>query len=79
VKWCCTAFKAAVESGTDSEGFGSLFWWNAKWVVGSGMPQPRYCPWCGQPIVSLANCDHVRRTRGTMGEFCVLCHEQTAK
>jgi hypothetical protein len=47
----CEAFKKAQQLGTDNEGQGPLFWaLEGKMQVGSGVPPPKYCPWCGKTL-----------------------------
>lgn len=37
--------------GTDGEGYGALIhWWDDIWMIGSGLPAPRHCPWCGSEL-----------------------------
>ena len=51
--FCCSEFKKARKSGTDSEGYGALIWCHPKtwdYTVGCGLEPITYCPWCGIQI-----------------------------
>ena len=47
VEVCCKSFAHALNSGTDSEGYGPLIMesWD-KWTIGS-VGEFGYCPFCG--------------------------------
>lgn len=48
---CCGSMKAAQQLGTDNEGYGPLFDVHCNVAqVGSTLPAPEYCPWCGKTI-----------------------------
>lgn len=47
----CDAFKKALESGSDNEGYAELFiYFEGAWTLGDGLPTPVFCPWCGKPL-----------------------------
>lgn len=50
---CCDGFAHALQSGTDSEGYSSLTWIDhaLNWRFCSSLPDPCYCPWCGERTV----------------------------
>ena len=52
---CCAAWGAAMEDGSDYEGYYPAIWWRQlgdgnKYVVGSKMPDIKFCPWCGVEV-----------------------------
>ena len=39
-----------MQGGTDNEGYGALIYIlneDLEWAIGSGLPRPFHCPWCG--------------------------------
>lgn len=50
---CCPDFIAAVQDGTDNEGYGPLLAFMLEddplsgWCCGTRLPRVRFCPWCG--------------------------------
>lgn len=50
-EFCCDAFKKADMHNTDNEGYGPLFEFDeGEWRVGSKLPAPIFCPWCGKRL-----------------------------
>ena len=53
-KHCCKDFEAALEEGTDSEGFGSeihpAILDKTAYSIGSGLKPIKFCPWCGSKV-----------------------------
>ena len=57
--FCCAAYKkAAIEFGTDNEGYGRLIrnydsGEFPRWI-GYDLPQIEFCPWCGTALKALS-------------------------
>ena len=52
IKMCCGSMQVALESGTDAEGYGPVFWDHQDGnIKASSHPTAiSYCPWCGKSV-----------------------------
>ena len=49
---CCAAMRHAQENGTDNECYGRAVWTGSagEWLIGTGLPNITFCPWCGKAV-----------------------------
>lgn len=53
--YCCKQFQyATLPSTSTTDNDEPLFWrWDREpntWLVGSGLANPKFCPWCGKEL-----------------------------